>query len=223
MTHRERAAHAGQVAVRLQLSQLEDRTNPSHTFDPPAGAPWGPPVTDAAEVAPTSPRAGVAAGHVVGPTRAQERFEIKFMEGMIDHHMMAVMMAQLCEERAVHPELREMCQEIEQAQMREMAQMQAWLKEWYGINYEPQMTRGMERQMEQLASLGGAEFEVEFMQMMIRHHEKAVREGERCVERAFHPELIQLCQDIVETQQQEIQTMQTWLHDWYGVHSPHRR
>lgn len=136
---------------------------------------------------------------------------------MIDHHMMAVMMSRLCQERAVHGELKALCGEMEEAQTAEIAQMQTWLKDWYGISYEPQMTRGMERQMEKLASLSGAAFEIKFMQMMTEHHEKAVKEGERCVERASHPELIEFCHDIVETQTEEIQTMQTWLSTWYGV------
>lgn len=61
------------------------------------------------------------------------------------------------------------------------------------------MTPGTERQIQKLASLSGAGFEIAFMQMMIGHHEKAEREGEGCAERAYHPELIQLCQNIVQT------------------------
>jgi uncharacterized protein (DUF305 family) len=55
--------------------------------------------------------------------------------------------------------------------------MQSWLQPWYGITYEPRMTPGMERQVEELASRSGAEFEVEFLEEMIRHHAKVAREG----------------------------------------------
>lgn len=204
-------------SARLQLTQLENRENPSHVIDLPVAA-WGPlPGLSAgpALVAPAAP--GPATASAAAPTQAQARYEIRFMENMIDHHMMAVRMAQVCEQNATHEELRDLCAQIEASQSQEIAQMQSWLRQWYGITYEPRMTPGMERQIEKLASLGGAEFEIEFMQMMIEHHEKAVREGERCVERAYHPELIQLCQNIVQTQTEEIQTMQTWLSEWYGV------
>ena len=54
------------------------------------------------------------------------------------------------------------------------------------------------------------------MEMMIRHHRAAVREGERCQERASHEELIALCHNIVTTQSAEIEQMQTWLCQCYG-------
>ena len=67
------------------------------------------------------------------PTPAAARYEVKFMTDMIDHHMMAVMMSQHCVEKAVHEQLRTMCQEIIAAQMAEIGQLQKWLKSWYGM------------------------------------------------------------------------------------------
>lgn len=60
------------------------------------------------------------------------RFEIHFMESMIRHHRTAIVEAELCLRRAGHEELRAMCQEIIEMQSAEIAQMQAWLCEWYG-------------------------------------------------------------------------------------------
>ena len=52
---------------------------------------------------------------------------------------------------------------------------------------------------------------------MIRHHARAVREGAHCVERAYHPDLIAMCSDIVQAQMKEIRTMRQWLCEWYGI------
>jgi uncharacterized protein (DUF305 family) len=56
-----------------------------------------------------------------------------------------------------------------------------------------------------------------FLEMMIKHHAKAVKEATTCLERAYHPELLALCQDIIETQTQEIQLMRSWLCQWYSI------
>ncbi|MBI3964988.1 MAG: DUF305 domain-containing protein [Chloroflexi bacterium] len=122
------------------------------------------------------------------------------MEDMIDHHQMAVHTATMCMEKAIHPELRDLCQQIVTTQTQEIQMMQSWLASWYGVRHEPHMNAGHMREMERLASLSGAEFEVAFMEMMIRHHAMAVKEGERCVERAYHGELRQLRQDIITSQ-----------------------
>lgn len=50
---------------------------------------------------------------------------------------------------------------------------------------------------------------------MTRHHRQAVREGEMCVDRAYHGELVDLCQDIITSQTAQIDQMQQWLCDWY--------
>ena len=51
-------------------------------------------------------RSAVTSASGPAPTKAQARYEIDFLQDMIDHHMMAVMTAELCVEKAVHEELR---------------------------------------------------------------------------------------------------------------------
>ena len=136
---------------------------------------------------------------------------------MIDHHAMAVQMANLCEQRAVHEALRNMCTNIKATQTQEIATMQSWLQSWYGDAYQPEMNQSSMRMMEKLAALSGAEFEISFMEMMIKHHAKAIKEATTCLERAYHPELLNLCQGIIETQTAEIRQMRAWLCEWYGI------
>ena len=143
------------------------------------------------------------------------RFEVDFLTGMIDHHAMAVMMAQMCTEKAVHPELASMCESIVASQSAQIEQMQGWLQAWYGVSHEPQMS-GMGA-MHRLMVRDGEKFEVVFMRSMIRHHWSAVREAGRCLDNAEHAELRGLCSEISSAQLAEIQQMQTWLREWYGL------
>jgi uncharacterized protein (DUF305 family) len=144
------------------------------------------------------------------------RYEVTFLQSMIDHHAMAVETAELCMARAIHEDLRSMCEQIAATQSQEIEMMQSWLQDWYGITYEPQMTKQEMREMEHLASLYGAEFEIAFMEMMIRHHMGAIREASKCVDRVEHEELRTLCENIITTQAAEIEQMRTWLCEWYG-------
>jgi uncharacterized protein (DUF305 family) len=159
---------------------------------------------------------GVAIASAAAPSPSESNFEIKFMTDMIDHHHMAVMMAEMCIAKAIHPELRSLCESIRSAQMAEIVEMQAWLQAWYGISYEPMMKPGDQQTMDRLAVLSGGDFEIAFMEMMIKHHEKAIKEGRHCLEKAYHPQLRELCQNIITTQSAEIALMQTWLCQWYG-------
>lgn len=160
---------------------------------------------------------GPAVASAAAPSPAQRNYEIKFMQDMIDHHMMAIMISELCLKKAVHEELRALCADIIAAQRAEIEQMQTWLQTWYGIAYQPTIKPADERMMERMAMLSPAEFEVEYMEMMIRHHRRAVKEGKHCLDKAYHAELKALCEDIIETQMAEIEIMQGWLCVWYGI------
>jgi len=156
-----------------------------------------------------------AAADDTAPEQSTARYEVDFLIGMIDHHAMAVEMAEMCLDKAIHPELEAMCESIKTSQSQQIEQMQTWLQDWYGVSHEPEMTAGDMRQTEKLAALDGAEFEIEFMESMIRHHRKAISEGEQCLRRAYHPELLELCENIIEAQSAEIAQMDQWLCDWY--------
>lgn len=151
------------------------------------------------------------------PDQSTARYEVDFMTSMIDHHAMAVMMASTCERKATHEELRELCTDIRLAQTQEINLMQDWLHAWYGVSYSPQIKPGDQRKMERMAALPPAEYEIEFMESMIRHHRIAIKEASVCMDRAYHRDLVSLCENIIQVQLDEIRIMQSWLCQWYGI------
>src|SRR5689334_21263228 len=62
-----------------------------------------------------------------------DAFDQAFLGMMIPHHAMAVLMARPAAANASHPELREFASAIATNQTAEIAQMQGWLTNWYGI------------------------------------------------------------------------------------------
>ena len=163
----------------------------------------------------TAPQ-GISIASASAATTSAASFEIKFMTGMIDHHQMAIEMAEICLANAVHPELHAMCQDMVTAQSAEIRQMQSWLQDWYGINYTPAMKPGDEKMLERLGSMSGAEFELEFMEMMIKHHEIAIKESRKCLQKAAHTELREMCEQIIAAQTAEIAQLRSWLCQWYS-------
>ncbi len=58
-------------------------------------------------------------------------FDRAFIEAMIPHHQMAIMMATMVENQAPHAEARELARSIIKTQSAEIAQMEQWYKAWY--------------------------------------------------------------------------------------------
>jgi uncharacterized protein (DUF305 family)/uncharacterized cupredoxin-like copper-binding protein len=61
-----------------------------------------------------------------------EGFDLAFIDAMMPHHQMAVMMAQVATMRAEHPELQALAQTMIDDQHREIEQMQTWRAAWSG-------------------------------------------------------------------------------------------
>jgi uncharacterized protein (DUF305 family) len=59
-------------------------------------------------------------------------FEQRFIEAMIPHHEGAIGMAKDAQQKAEHEEIKQVSGAIITAQEAEIAQMQQWLKEWFG-------------------------------------------------------------------------------------------
>jgi uncharacterized protein (DUF305 family) len=167
----------------------------------------------------------VTAAFAAGPApeRDQRRFEIEFLTMMIDHHFGGVKLAELCESKATHAELKAMCTQVKTAQTAEISKMQGWLQSWYGIQHTPELDRKTQRQIEELSQLSGAEFEKAFMTILIEHHAEALHHGRECLLEAYHPELINMCATMVGAQGDEIAQLRIWLQQWYGVNDIDRR
>lgn len=60
-----------------------------------------------------------------------EVFDKVFIEEMIPHHQMAVMMAQMLERTTTRPEMKQLAEDIISAQTREINEMRQWYRDWY--------------------------------------------------------------------------------------------
>ncbi len=58
-------------------------------------------------------------------------FDKAFLEQMIPHHQMAIMMANMLESGSNQPEMKQLAKNIIDSQTKEIQQMQGWYKVWY--------------------------------------------------------------------------------------------
>jgi len=87
-----------------------------------------------------------------------------------------------------------------------------------GPGMMPGMGQGMGMDMmENMTALTGARLEASFMTMMIPHHQGAITMSQLAPDRAVHPELKQLAQQIIDAQTGEIGQFNQWLAAWYNL------
>jgi uncharacterized protein (DUF305 family) len=72
-------------------------------------------------------------GMMMDPKRLSKRepFDEAFIDAMIPHHQSAIEMAQVAQEESKIPVIRQLAEDIVDAQKREIEQMKQWRKQWY--------------------------------------------------------------------------------------------
>lgn len=78
------------------------------------------------------------------------------------------------------------------------------------------MEHSMDNAVADLSDKTGDDLDLAFIESMIIHHEGAVAMAEKIVTTTKRPELKQMAENIIGTQNEEIETMNGWLSSWYG-------
>lgn len=65
----------------------------------------------------------------------------------------------------------------------------------------------------------GNDFDEAFLETMIPHHLGAVQMAQLALTSSKRPEIIKLAQDIIDSQEKEIQKMRDWQRSWFGINA----
>ena len=151
--------------------------------------------------------------------------DVRFMQDMIPHHHQALEMAALVADRTNRPELIDAAGRIEASQADEIELMQQWLRERGERVPDPTVHEAMHtshsmagmatpEQMAELARADSTAFDRLFLELMITHHEGAVKMVKELLEQpgsAYDPVLFDLTTDIKNSQKTEIERMNALL------------
>jgi len=147
-----------------------------------------------------------------------------FTAEMIPHHQAAIDMAALARTRAEHPQTKTLAAEIASAQASEIALMKKVGKEngWdpnakmdhSGGDGMSDHEMGMDMDVSELKAANP--FDKAFIEMMVPHHEGAIRMASHELSRGSNPEIRSLAKRIIASQTEQIKQMRQWYSSWYG-------
>lgn len=150
-----------------------------------------------------------------------------FIEQMIPHHEGAIAMANLALEKSGRAEIKALATAIIEGQTKEIQDMTGWYRDWFGSDVTEVNTGMMGGGMmsssgmhmggqEDMSTLENAtDFDKAFIESMIPHHQLALMMVRMLEVGTNRPEMLQLAQNITDSQSKEIQQMQVWYSQWY--------
>lgn len=137
--------------------------------------------------------------------------EQQFMEQMTSHHEDAIQMAEMAKGKAKNKQVQSLAAGIITAQNKEVTDMSGWYKQWFGKDM-PAMASMPGMMMDDGMDMGklssASDFDLEFVNQMIPHHQKAVQMAKDILPKAKHAELKKMANDVITSQTMEIQEMQ---------------
>ena len=172
--------------------------------------------TEAGPPASTAAKTSAAA-----QSAAHNRADMSFARMMIPHHQQAIEMSDIILAKPdIEPRVSELATQIKAAQGPEIEQLQGWLTDWGmpgmgGMDHGDMKMgdmAGMDgmmspADMDTLENAQGVQASRLFLTQMIAHHQGAITMSQREIEKGESPEAIALATSIVDSQQQEIDTM----------------
>lgn len=173
-------------------------------------------------------------------------FEIDFLKFTIDHHFGALRVTELpagtdtkrnadispkegtspspaspsTPAKALLDEVKSLARRNNRMQREEILTAQAFLREWYGITYEPKLTDDAVEAIERLEETkAGKSFDIEFMEIFNRHHFIIIQASTVCLvaSEVRHHELRRLCRGFLENQVNDIDEMRHLLCERYSI------
>lgn len=182
-----------------------------------------------------------ADGQLMGPGRGlTKHFEISFMEFTIDHHFSALRMTELAagtdtqrnagiwpnegtsptpgfpatSAKADLADLKSLARRNNRMQREEILMLQMFLRQWYGISYQPKLPASAQPMLEILESAkSGKDFDHAFLEVFSQHHADLLDDLNRCLTGAelLHPDLHRACNDMWHSQTSDIDEMRREL------------
>jgi uncharacterized protein (DUF305 family) len=169
-------------------------------------------------------------GRTSADTPTADSVDAGFSRDMARHHLQGVEMANLAPERSQDDDVRRLAFDISSTQTNQVGRMQGWLSLWgYSPTGGEQMSwmggdmhmhmagsglmPGMatEDELANLRSLSGTAFDIEFLRLMIRHHEGGLEMAQYAQAHGETDVVRSLAKSIAETQTAETKAMTDML------------
>ncbi|WP_094979788.1 DUF305 domain-containing protein [Rhodococcus pyridinivorans] len=194
--------------------------------------------SDTGTTAATSSATTSATASAADEAAAHNDADVMFAQMMIPHHSQAIEMSDmLLAKQDIPADVTALAEQIKAAQGPEIAQLESWLEQGgeptempeTGNNDMPgmDMDEGMdgmegmegmqmegmmsEEDMQALSDAQGTDAARLFLEQMIAHHEGAIDMAQTEIEDGQFPDAVEMARTIVDTQQQEIDTMRQLL------------
>ncbi|KKT68437.1 MAG: hypothetical protein UW64_C0019G0014 [Microgenomates group bacterium GW2011_GWC1_44_37] len=140
--------------------------------------------------------------------RADKLIDLRYLDGVIAHHLNAIFMARQAEANSQRKEIRDLAKEIIIADEKGIQELYEWKKSWFN---NKQIT------IYEKINLGAYDdkFDLRFLNALIAHHEEAIMTAKEIRTKSQRNEILNLADSIIQNLSSGIDTLTEWRNNWY--------
>ncbi len=143
--------------------------------------------------------------------RADKFIDLRYIDGVIAHHLNAIYMAKQAETNSQRKEIKELAKEIIAVDTKSIEELYGWKKSLF--NNTKQIT-----QYEKI-NLGiyDEKFDLRFLNALIAHHEEAIKTAKEIRTKSQRNEILNLADTIIKNLSSGVTTLSGWRTNWYKI------
>jgi uncharacterized protein (DUF305 family) len=156
----------------------------------------------------------IAVAHDHDSDRHEARYDIQFLDTMIEHHRQGIEMFKLAVQKSHSKKVKSKAQTMLDEQQKDIPKLQS-LRNKIQSNAQESVNMdlpGMENMdMNELSSKSGKDFDEEFLKMTIKHHEGAIKMSEDALNKAQNKDVRNKAKMTIDKQTKEIAELKKML------------
>jgi len=143
--------------------------------------------------------------------KADTYIDLRFIDGMIAHHLAAIYLATQAKDKSKRPEIVALANTIITVDTEGIAKLYQQKKSWFGNTKK--ITQSTKVQLGDADS----QFDLRFINALVSHHDEAILVAQEMQKKSTRTEVLNLAGSVITGLSDGIKTLETWRGAWYGI------
>jgi uncharacterized protein (DUF305 family) len=143
--------------------------------------------------------------------KADVYVDLRFIDGMIAHHLAAIYLAEQAKKQSTRPEVLALSDTIISVDTEGIAKLYEQKKSWFGN------TKKIAQYAKVQLGNGDEQFDLRFINALVAHHEEAIEVAREMQTKSTRSDVLNLASGVISGLSEGIQTLKAWRGAWYGI------
>ena len=142
--------------------------------------------------------------------RADRLVDLRYIDGMIAHHLNAIFMAKQAANTSQRAEIKQLANDIISSDEKSIIELYQWKKSWFGNSRQITIYEKI--------NFGSYDdkFDLRFINALVAHHDDAIKTAQEIRTKSKRNEILNLADTVIQSLTSSKATLLGWRNAWYN-------